>query len=57
MQSGFELLILTIYCKTKKRKETGNFQAAFFASVGLRHAYMSMRGFIGIDGTYTSSRF
>jgi cytochrome c553 len=45
------------YCKIKKHKETGNFQAAFFAPVGLRHAHMSMRSFIGIDGTHTGSRF
>lgn len=57
MQSCSELLILTIIARSKKHKETGNFQAAFFVPVGLRHAHMSMRSFIGIDSTHTSSRF
>lgn len=53
----FQAANLNNYCKIKKHKETGNFQAAFFAPAGLRHAHMSMRSFIGIDGTHTGSKF
>ena len=53
----FQAADLDNYCKIKKHKETGNFQAAFFALVGLRYTHMSMRSFIGIDGTHTSTRF
>ena len=53
----FQAADLDNYCKIKKHKETGNFQAAFFALVGLRHAHRSMRSLIGIDGTHTGTRF
>ena len=45
------------YSKIKKHKDTSNFQAAFFAPASLRHAYLSMQSFIGVDGTHTSSKF
>jgi hypothetical protein len=45
------------YYKIKKHKETSNFQATFFALVGLRHTHISMQSFISINSTHTSSRF
>jgi hypothetical protein len=45
------------YCRIQVHKETGHFMAAFFALASLRYAYESLREFIGIDGTYTASRF
>jgi hypothetical protein len=45
------------YVTIKKHKETGNFQAAFFALASLRVAYISIRSFIRINGTHTGSRF
>jgi hypothetical protein len=45
------------YYKISYYKETGHFQAAFFAPLGLRHACWFVRRFISIDGTHTGSRF
>ena len=53
----FQAANLDNYCIIAKQKDTGHFQAAFFASVGLRHAHLSMWDFIGINGTHTGSRF
>jgi hypothetical protein len=53
----FRAADLDNYCKIAMQKETRQFQAAFFAPAGLRHAYENLMEFISIDGTYTSSRF
>ena len=45
------------YCKIAHHKQTGHFQAAFFAPAGCRNATRFMRQLIGIDGTHTGSRF
>jgi hypothetical protein len=45
------------YCHIQVHKGTGHFQAAFFAPAATRHAQKSLREFVGIDGTHTSSRF
>jgi hypothetical protein len=45
------------YVLIKKHKETGNFQAAFFALASLRIAHLSMQSFTSIDGTHTVSKF
>ena len=45
------------YVKIAYHKETGHFQAAFFAPVGLRNAGRFVRSLVGIDGTHTGSKF
>ena len=45
------------YCKIATHKEIGQFQAAFFAPIGLRHTHKNLMEFIGIDGTYMGSKF
>ena len=45
------------YVKIAYHKETGHFQAAFFAPMGLRNAGRFVRSLVGINGTYTSSKF
>jgi len=45
------------FYKIATYKETGHFQAAFFAPAGLRHAQKTLYEFIGINGTHTSLRF
>jgi hypothetical protein len=45
------------YCKVAMQRETGQFQAAFFALASLRHAHKNLIEFMGVDGTHTSSRF
>ena len=45
------------YCKVAMQRETGQFQAAFFALAGLRHTYTNLMEFISVNGTHTSFRF
>jgi len=49
------MLILTIITRLKSIRKPA--QAVFFALFGLRHAHLSMRSFIVVDSTRTSSRF
>jgi hypothetical protein len=45
------------YVKIVYHKETGHFQAAFFAPVGLRNAGRFVQSLVGINGTHTGSKF
>jgi hypothetical protein len=53
----FRAADLENYCKIATQKEISQFQAAFFALVGLRHAHENLMEFIGIDGTHMGSKF
>jgi hypothetical protein len=53
----FEAADLYNYCRIAWHKETSHFQAAFFAPGALWHATRFLRQLIGIDGTYTGSKF
>ena len=53
----FQAANLNNYVKIAYYKETGHFQAAFFALVGLRNARRFVQSSISIDSTYTSSKF
>jgi hypothetical protein len=45
------------FSKIAIHKDTGHFQAAFFAPAGLQYAARFMRQIIGVDGTHTGSKF
>jgi hypothetical protein len=45
------------FCKIAYHKETGHFQAAFFAPVGCRRAGKWLRSILSINGTYIGSKF
>ena len=53
----FQAADLDNYVKIAYHKETGHFQAAFFAPMGLRNAGRFIWSLVGINGTYTSLKF
>jgi hypothetical protein len=53
----FRAADLENYCKIATQKETGQFQAAFFALVGLRYAHENLMEFISINSTHMGSKF